>query len=57
MHDIRALRADPTAFDADLARRGMAPVSAQLLAWDEEKRQAQTLLQDKQTRSKTLRGR
>lgn len=54
MHDIRALRADPTAFDADLARRGMAPVSAQLLAWDEEKRQAQTLLQDKQTRSKTL---
>ncbi len=54
MHDIRALRADPTAFDADLARRGMEPVSAQLLAWDEEKRQAQTLLQDKQTRSKTL---
>ena len=54
MHDIRALRADPTAFDADLARRGMAPVSAQLLAWDEEKRQAQTLLQDRQTRSKTL---
>ncbi|MCP1243221.1 serine--tRNA ligase [Acetobacter lambici] len=54
MHDIRALRADPTAFDADLARRGMAPVSAQLLAWDEEKRQAQTQLQDKQTRSKTL---
>lgn len=54
MHDIRALRADPTAFDADLARRGMAPVSAQLLPWDEEKRQAQTLLQDKQTRSKTL---
>ncbi|MFT8440661.1 serine--tRNA ligase [Acetobacter fabarum] len=54
MHDIRALRADPSAFDADLARRGMAPVSAQLLAWDEEKRQAQTLLQDKQTRSKTL---
>ncbi|MFT8730534.1 MAG: serine--tRNA ligase [Acetobacter fabarum] len=54
MHDIRALRADPTAFDADLARRGTAPVSAQLLAWDEEKRQAQTLLQDKQTRSKTL---
>ncbi len=54
MHDIRALRADPTAFDADLARRGLAPVSAQLLAWDEEKRQAQTILQDKQTRSKTL---
>lgn len=54
MHDIRALRADPTAFDADLARRGLPPVSAQLLAWDEEKRQAQTLLQDKQTRSKTL---
>ncbi|MBS0990042.1 hypothetical protein JK182_15540, partial [Acetobacter okinawensis] len=26
MHDIRALRADPTAFDADLARRGLPPL-------------------------------
>lgn len=54
MHDIRALRADPAAFDADLARRGIEPVSAKLLAWDEERRQAQTVLQEKQGRRKAL---
>lgn len=54
MHDIRALRADPAAFDADLARRGLEPVSAKLLAWDEERRQAQTVLQEKQGRRKAL---
>ncbi|BAU39258.1 seryl-tRNA synthetase [Acetobacter pasteurianus NBRC 101655] len=54
MHDIRALRADPAAFDADLARRGVEPVSAKLLAWDEERRQAQTMLQEKQGRRKAL---
>lgn len=54
MHDIRALRAGPAAFDADLARRGVEPVSAKLLAWDEERRQAQTVLQEKQGRRKAL---
>ncbi|AOW46841.1 serine--tRNA ligase [Acetobacter ascendens] len=54
MHDIRALRADPAAFDADLARRGVEPVSAKLLAWDGERRQAQTVLQEKQGRRKAL---
>ncbi len=27
MHDIRAIRADPAAFDAAMARRGLPPVS------------------------------
>lgn len=54
MHDIRSLRADPAAFDADLARRGLEPVAQQLVAWDEERRQAQTVLQEKQTRRKAL---
>ncbi|MBO1325393.1 serine--tRNA ligase [Acetobacter sp. TBRC 12305] len=54
MHDIRALRADPAAFDADLARRGLEPVAQRLLAWDEERRQAQTALQDRQARRKAL---
>ena len=54
MHDIRSLRADPAAFDADLARRGLDPVAQQLVAWDEERRQAQTALQEKQTRRKAL---
>lgn len=54
MHDIRALRADPAAFDADLARRGLEPVAQKLLSWDEERRQAQTALQEKQGRRKAL---
>jgi len=31
MHDIRTIRDNPDAFDAALARRGEAPVSARLL--------------------------
>ena len=38
MHDIRAIRENPAAFDAALARRGDAPVSAILLARDAERR-------------------
>lgn len=38
MHDIRAIRETPDAFDAALARRGMAPVSPQILALDEARR-------------------
>ncbi|WP_121064250.1 serine--tRNA ligase [Chachezhania antarctica] len=38
MHDIRAIREAPEAFDAALARRGDAPVSAALLTLDEERR-------------------
>jgi len=40
MHDIRAIREAPDAFDAALARRGMAPVSAEILAIDEARRAA-----------------
>ncbi|MEM7643807.1 MAG: serine--tRNA ligase [Pseudomonadota bacterium] len=38
MHDIRAIRDDPAAFDAGLARRGLAPMSSELLALDEARR-------------------
>ncbi len=38
MHDIRAIRENPAAFDAALARRGLAPVSSDLLAIDEARR-------------------
>ncbi len=38
MHDIRAIRENPTAFDAALARRGDAPVSSDILALDEARR-------------------
>ncbi len=38
MHDIRAIRENPDAFDAALARRGLAPQAAALLALDERRR-------------------
>jgi len=54
MHDIRAIRADGAAFDAALARRGMAPVSSEVLARDTERRAFQTALQEKQARRNAL---
>ncbi|HTU53129.1 MAG TPA: serine--tRNA ligase, partial [Acetobacteraceae bacterium] len=45
MHDIRAVRADPATFDAALARRGLPPEAASLLALDAERRAALTRLQ------------
>ena len=38
MHDIRAIRENPAAFDAALARRGAAPMSSEILALDEARR-------------------
>jgi seryl-tRNA synthetase len=40
MHDIRLIRENPEGFDAGLARRGLAPQSAILLAIDEHSRAA-----------------
>lgn len=38
MHDIRLIREAPLAFDAALGRRGLAPVSPEILALDETRR-------------------
>ncbi|SFJ06161.1 serine--tRNA ligase [Jannaschia pohangensis] len=38
MHDIRTIRDTPAAFDAALSRRGLAPMSSDLLALDEARR-------------------
>ncbi len=54
MHDIRTVRADPAGFDAALARRGLAPVSGQVLAQDARRRAAQQALQEKQARRNAL---
>jgi seryl-tRNA synthetase len=54
MHDIRAIRADPAAFDAAMARRGLPAVSAGLMAMDTDRRAAQTALQDVQARRNAL---
>jgi seryl-tRNA synthetase len=50
MHDIRSIRDNPEAFDAGLARRGLAPLAAQLIALDEERRAATTSVQVAQSR-------
>src|SRR3546814_18408555 len=50
MHDIRRIRDDPAAFDAGLARRGVAPLSAQILAADADLRALQTDMQAAQAR-------
>jgi seryl-tRNA synthetase len=54
MHDIRVIRTDPAAFDAAMARRGLPPVSSEILAIDTNRRAAQTALQEKQARRNAL---
>ncbi|SET00187.1 serine--tRNA ligase [Oceanicella actignis] len=39
MHDIRQIRENPSAFDAALARRGLAPVAARILELDAARRE------------------
>lgn len=54
MHDIRAIRADPEAFDAALARRGLPANAAGILARDAERRAAQSAMNDIQARRNAL---
>ncbi|HTX76602.1 MAG TPA: hypothetical protein VMD29_10390, partial [Terracidiphilus sp.] len=54
MHDIRAIRSDPAAFDAAMARRGLPPASPEILALDAERRAVLTALQEKQARRNAL---
>ena len=50
MFDVRWIRDNPDAFDAGLARRGLAPLSSEIAALDAKRRAAQTDLQELQTR-------
>jgi seryl-tRNA synthetase len=58
MHDIRAVRSDPAGFDAALARRGLAPVSSEILALDAQRRsivsESQKRQADKNASSKRI---
>ena len=54
MHDIRAIRTDPAAFDASMTRRGLGVQSPDILARDHARRAAQTALQEKQARRNAL---
>jgi seryl-tRNA synthetase len=50
MHDIRLIRENPEMFDAGLARRGLDPQAARLIALDEMRREASTRMQQAQSR-------
>ncbi|MEO8811946.1 MAG: serine--tRNA ligase [Caulobacteraceae bacterium] len=50
MHDIRAIRDDPQAYDRGWAARGLGPRTASILALDERLRATQTELQAAQSR-------
>ena len=45
MHDIKAVREDAAGFDAAMARRGVAPLSSELLGLDDQRREAVAALQ------------
>jgi len=48
MHDIRLIRDEPDAFDAGLAKRGLAPQATELTTLDEARRMATTRAQTAQ---------
>jgi len=50
VHDIKAIRDNPDAFDAGLKRRGLEPLSKMLIALDDKRRAVITKLQDAQSR-------
>ena len=50
MHDIKTIRDNPQAFDAGLARRGLEPRAAELIALDDARRAAIAELQKAQER-------
>ena len=50
MHDIAYIRANPEAFDAAMKRRGAEPVADRIVALDAKKREAQTRVQEAQSR-------
>jgi seryl-tRNA synthetase len=54
MHDVKAIRAEPAAFDAALARRGLPPAAGELLAHDEARRAALAAVQEKQARRNAI---
>jgi len=50
MHDLRYIRENPEKFDAGLARRGVAPSSAEILDLDAKRREVATRMQEAQGR-------
>ncbi len=50
MHDVKAIRDEPAAFDHGLKRRGLGPLSGEILQRDTDLRALQTRLQQAQAR-------
>lgn len=50
MHDLRAIRENPEAFDAGLARRGAEPAAARIVELDGKRREVSTRAQEAQAR-------
>ncbi|MFC5554220.1 serine--tRNA ligase [Methylobacterium iners] len=54
MHDIRAIRENPDAFDHALQRRGLSPLAAELIALDDARKAATSAAQGNQERRNGL---
>jgi seryl-tRNA synthetase len=54
MHDLRAIRDDPSAFDEGLRRRGLPPQAAAILEIDQERRRLQQALEEMQARRNSV---
>ncbi len=54
MHDIRWIRENPESFDNGLAKRGLSPLSTQLIEFDDKRKSAVSALQAAQERRNAL---
>ncbi len=54
MHDLRAIRDNPEAFDAGLKRRGLSPRAEEVLALDQKWRAAETRVQETRSANNTI---
>ena len=54
MFDLKWIRDNPKAFDAGRGRRGLPPLSAQVLELDQKRRAAQTRFQEAQAKRNDL---
>ena len=54
MHDIKAIRDNPEAFDAGLKRRGMAPLAAEILSLDQERRRLVQVAEEMQAQRNSI---
>ncbi|HXU57398.1 MAG TPA: serine--tRNA ligase, partial [Verrucomicrobiae bacterium] len=54
MHDLKAIRDDPSAFDEGLRRRGLPAQAAAILELDQDRRRLQQALEEMQARRNSV---